>query len=77
MDITTLENPHSTEMSVMEEGRANFERCANLELRMGLLRFSIRLAFFSSRLSFRFMTRPSRCVSLMIVKGTRNAHANS
>jgi hypothetical protein len=49
MDMTTLEKPHSTEMSVMEEGSANLDRCANFEPRMDLLRFSARLAFFSSK----------------------------
>jgi hypothetical protein len=60
MDMTTLEKPHSTEISVMEEGSAYFERCVTL------MRFTLRLALLSSGLSFLFMARLSDAQLLMI-----------
>jgi hypothetical protein len=56
IDMTTLENPHRTEISVIAEGRAYFDRCTAL----------MRLTFRSSGLSFRFMSKPAQKYSIAI-----------
>jgi hypothetical protein len=48
MDMTTLENPHSTETSVMVDGKANFDLCTAL----------LRRLFLSSGFNLRLMAYP-------------------